>query len=454
MRDRHRNHNLFKRCDCARRHWAKCPHTWWFAFKPPGGPHYRISLDKHAQKHIDRKSDAEDLAATIRTAIKAGTYGAAAPVMATLTGAQLLNLYDTRYLRDARAASADNLKYQIAKITATPLAFPTGGTKPLGDWCVVDVTTDVIEQYREVRRPAGPAATNRDLSLLRAMFSWAVRVGYLEMTPFKKHSEPVIKLTHEPPRSRRLHDDEAARLLAACNPHVRGIVECALETGMRRGEILSLQWSQVEGLTIGEDGTTMTWAARPVLSLPFTKTKTRTTRQIPISTRLRAVLELRRLDPNGQPHPPSAYVFGSTIGTKVEGFQRAWHTAVLKAHGHTPEYTDSANLTPESRAALAAIDLHFHDLRREAGSRWMDGGVPLATIQRWLGHSNIAQTSTYLSGTPASEHDAMKAYEARLTAVQQRATDARTGGRKSPPAAVRPDRKPKNTSGNHAAAIM
>jgi hypothetical protein len=43
----------------------------------------------------------------------------------------------------------------------------------------------------------------------------------------------------------------------------------------------------------------------------------------------------------------------------------------------------------------------------------MDGGVPLATIQKWLGHSNISQTSTYLSGTAQTEHDAMERFEAR-----------------------------------------
>ena len=43
--------------------------------------------------------------------------------------------------------------------------------------------------------------------------------------------------------------------------------------------------------------------------------------------------------------------------------------------------------------------MHFHDLRREAGSRWMDAGVLLHTIQKWLGHANISQTSTYLRAT-------------------------------------------------------
>jgi hypothetical protein len=68
-------------------------------------------------------------------------------------------------------------------------------------------------------------------------------------------------------------------------------------------------------------------------------------------------------------------------------------------------------LSPESRAQLQEIDLHFHDLRREAGSRWMDAGVPLATIQRWLGHHNISQTSTYLAASGGGDADAMRAFE-------------------------------------------
>jgi integrase len=47
--------------------------------------------------------------------------------------------------------------------------------------------------------------------------------------------------------------------------------------------------------------------------------------------------------------------------------------------------TKTAALDPESREALRRIDLNFHDLRREAGSRWLDGGVPLHRVQMWLG---------------------------------------------------------------------
>ena len=63
---------------------------------------------------------------------------------------------------------------------------------------------------------------------------------------------------------------------------------------MRRGEILILQWSQVIGLVVKEEEgsqPTLTWAARPEILHPAAKTKTRRDRPIPVSTRLRGVLE-------------------------------------------------------------------------------------------------------------------------------------------------------------------
>lgn len=57
------------------------------------------------------------------------------------------------------------------------------------------------------------------------------------------------------------------------------------------------------------------------------------------------------------------YVFGDEAGQQVGNVKRAWETAVLKAHGHTPEWTAGNALAPMSRAALDVIDLHFHDLR-------------------------------------------------------------------------------------------
>ena len=75
-----------------------------------------------------------------------------------------------------------------------------------------------------------------------------------------------------------------------------------------------------------------------------------------MSARLKAILEMRRTDPAGAPMPPTAYVFGMAIGQRVQSIDKAWGAACRRA---------------------GILGLHFHDLRRDAGSRWLEGGVPL-----------------------------------------------------------------------------
>ncbi|MCH9625140.1 MAG: hypothetical protein S4CHLAM123_03090 [Chlamydiales bacterium] len=68
--------------------------------------------------------------------------------------------------------------------------------------------------------------------------------GWLHAAPMKR----VRKLKEPQGRIRFLDDDERARLLASCkqskNPHLYAIVVLALSTGMRKGEIVNLQWSE------------------------------------------------------------------------------------------------------------------------------------------------------------------------------------------------------------------
>jgi hypothetical protein len=88
----------------------------------------------------------------------------------------------------------------------------------------------------------------------------------------------------------------------------------------------------------------------------------------------RAVLDLLRLDPAGKERPVHHYVFGDAIGQKVGSIKKAWEKSVLKAHGVTPTSTAKKGLACESRAALQTIDLDFHHLRHEAGSRMLEAG--------------------------------------------------------------------------------
>ena len=103
---------------------------------------------------------------------------------------------------------------------------------------------------------------------------------------------------------------------------------------------------------------------------------------------------------------------------------------------------------------LADVDLHFHDLRREAGSRWLEGGVPLHVVRDWLGHANISQTSTYLAGTQRTQHDAMTAYEDRLATLQRLATEDGKGHPQPPQEAAGAEEMLNETAGGRQTAIM
>jgi hypothetical protein len=106
------------------------------------------------------------------------------------------------------------------------------------------------------------------------------------------------------------------------------------------------------------------------------------------------------------------HVFGDVAGLRVGNVKRAWETAVLKAHGHIPQWTKKSKaLTATSRAALDSIDLHFHDLRHEAGSRLLEAGWPLHHVQEMLGHANVSQTSTYLNATRVGLQDSMRRFD-------------------------------------------
>ncbi len=91
---------------------------------------------------------------------------------------------------------------------------------------------------------------------------------------------------------------------------------------------------------------------------------------------------MAQTDPSGEPFGPDAYVFGDAVGRRVKSLKKPWQTAVLKAHGHTlteGHVWKAGRLVPEVQAAYQAINLHFHDLRHEAGSRLLELGGPCTT---------------------------------------------------------------------------
>jgi integrase len=353
-------------------------HPWYVDYKAPKdhksrpNERYRKNLDAMIGRHA---ADLREAQGEARRAIVAWLDGRDPGELQPEDRPTLAQVIEA-YQRRPGASSTANVRYQVATIAATKVQG-----KPFGSWRIEDITREALDGFRQ-QRPI--VAGNRDLAFLRAMFNWAVAGGLMPRTPFRIGDVAVVRLARETARTRRLQADEDERLLGAANG-LRPLAIAALETGCRLGELLSLQWHQVR------------LSPRAELFLPAQKTKAKKDRRVPVSTALRAVLDARRTDPAGEALPPDAFVFGDAVGRRRRSIKSAWRLTCKRA-----------NIT----------GLHFHDLRREAGSRWMDAGVPLATIQRWLGHHNISQTSTYLAASLGGDADEMRAFEQRIGRVQ------------------------------------
>jgi integrase len=208
------------------------------------------------------------------------------------------------------------------------------------------------------------------VQLLKASFRWAARKGYLSRSPISEDS--ALKRTRNAQRRRRLLVDEEQRLLDAAGTlrHAAGtrlqwLIIAAIETGCRRGELLAVQWSDVN----------LPKRTLLVRAVEQGAKKPQRSRLLPVSARLAAVLEMAKLDPAGREYPASAYVFGA-LGAQIVTIKKAWETAVLRTHGHEPQWTRGA-LASTSRQQLETIDLHVNDLRHEAGRRWLEQGWPI-----------------------------------------------------------------------------
>jgi integrase len=187
-----------------------------------------------------------------------------------------------------------------------------------------------------------------------------------------------ISLEWEPGRHQRFqHEEDETRLLEAASPHLHDVIVALLETTCRPGEILSLQWADVNLL-------------QRDLLIRAGKAKTRRDRLMPVSQRLLAVLEMRRLDPSGHEFPPDAYVFGDALGRRVRSVRRDWAAARDKAGLH---------------------HWHLADLRHESSSRFEQAGVPVSTVSRLLGHTSLTTTTVYLNTLRRELHRAMQTRE-------------------------------------------
>lgn len=209
-----------------------------------------------------------------------------------------------------------------------------------------------LSAYRDERlREVKPGTVRRELGLLHHLFDVAAREWGLPITsnPLKNVSLPVLKNA----RDRRLEAGEAEKLHKALsntrNPFVKPIVLLAIETGLRRREVLELTWPNVD-------------LERRIAYIPTTKTGV--PRTIPLTDAAIAIISgLSRADSETGELPADDRLFPIT----VEAFKQAWKR-VQKRSGLT--------------------DLRFHDLRHEALSRFCELGLTVPELAVISGHKD------------------------------------------------------------------
>jgi integrase len=228
------------------------------------------------------------------------------------------------------------------------------------------------------------ATVNRELSALRRMLNVALAEGWVLRNPFNSGA-PLINAADERKRERILSRGEEKKLLEACaerqRQHLRPLVIAAIDTGMRKGELLKLTWRDVS-----LDGRT--------IHVRAFHTKTMTARDVPVSQRLLA--ELQHLW-GVSPKNPDGLVFGIKDNCRM---------AFTSAR-------DDAGLS----------DVRFHDLRHTAATRLIQRGISLVEVGRILGHSQPTTTYRYVNPDSLTIQRAAEAIDA-FHAEPQKAEEA------------------------------
>lgn len=237
-----------------------------------------------------------------------------------------------------------------------------------------------IEQYKRARlttptrhgTPRTASTVNRELSTLSRLLGLAIDAGHLTANACQR----VRKLRENNQRTTYLTLEQEQRLLFELNgrPTPQALVIMALQTGMRRGELFSLEWRDVD-LSRRE--------------LQVRQSKTGRGRMIPLNVTAYDVLT------NWPRLKGCALVFPNRrTGRKLTNIKRAFTGACRRA---------------------GLVDFRFHDLRHTCATRLADAGADAFTIAELLGHADLSMTKRYTHATNERKHAAVAALTATKT---------------------------------------
>lgn len=296
-----------------------------------------------ASRTFHRKSDAKEWARYMEVKADRGELPTPIKVLEGYRVRDILERYRDEIT--AKKRSADTEVYIINAFLREPIANLT----------LVKINTAHFTKYQQERlKKIKPGTINRQFGIIKHAFDVAMREWDIPLreNPLAK----LKKLKVNDARSRRMKIEEWEAIkqaaLACRNPFIMPLIQLALETAMRRGELLAMKWEHVN------------FESRTLL-IPVTKNGH--SRIIPMTSEaikiLNEIQDMEEVD--------SKHVFSSITGNAAN---HVWDRIVARAN---------------------IKDLHFHDLRHEAISRFFEKGLSLPEVALISGHRDFRMLFRY-----------------------------------------------------------
>jgi integrase len=230
------------------------------------------------------------------------------------------------------------------------------------------INPQYIEDYKRMRlnteslrkRKIKPATINRELSCLKHIFTIAARFEKFEgknpvkETKFFQESQYIMRI---------LSKEEIEKLVNASSSFLRALIMVALNTGMRKGELLNLRWIDVD---FNEN------------YIYIKQTKSNVPRKIPMNSIAKNALAGMKKE--------GEFIFPRTRNERMVSIFYQFKATCRK---------------------VGISDLRFHDLRHTAATLMVMGGIDIVTVSQILGHANIQQTTKYSHPTPENKRRAV-----------------------------------------------
>ncbi len=236
-----------------------------------------------------------------------------------------------------------------------------------GNMRIDQITSARIERWLSAcsKKELSPGYIKRMVNTLKAILNDAIREGYLTENPATK----INRITGVQARQRFLNAEEIVRLLAAAEqvePWLCDVIVWALHSGMRRGEIQSMRWSDI--LDIPNGG--------KIVTLPTTKSGK--PRSVICTTSMLEVLDHQMQHRDA--HDDRVFPISAMT------WRRRWEKA---------------------RKVAGLDDIDFHDLRRTNATQAAASGVDLRTLAARMGHSNLTMLEKhYAVAVGSAQHEA------------------------------------------------